>query len=108
MLPDTNIYCSCLRVVLGTKIVYSRSGVVPDTNTVREALTRVLENIGLFSDLALRLPKIISSKLKDVKLKTVLSWAIATARSCKLLDEGTGKVSLIAHQNVLKVFISGE
>ncbi|PAV87539.1 hypothetical protein WR25_09484 [Diploscapter pachys] len=47
-----------------------------DSETLKDAISKVLENTALFSDLSLHFPKVFLKKMeKDRKLKTVIIWA---------------------------------
>ncbi|GMT19305.1 hypothetical protein PFISCL1PPCAC_10602 [Pristionchus fissidentatus] len=68
------------------------AGVLPESETVRDSLSKVLENVAFLSDLALRFPSVVKPRMKDVKLKTVVVWAVETTKKSELIDETTRSV----------------
>ncbi|KAF8358223.1 hypothetical protein PRIPAC_93218 [Pristionchus pacificus] len=75
-------------------------GVLPETETVRDSLSKVFENTAFLSDIALRFPSIIRPRIKDVKMKTVLVWSVETTKKADLIDETTQKVIHLMEQEM--------
>lgn len=83
------------------RVRYSPSkGVLPETATVIEALDKVFENTAFLSDIALRFPSIVRPRIKDVKMKTVLIWAVQTTQKADLVDETTQRVIHLMEQEM--------
>lgn len=75
-------------------------GVLPETETVRDSLSKVFENTAFLSDIALRFPSIVRPRIKDVKMKTVLVWSVETTKKADLIDETTQKVIHLMEQEM--------
>ncbi|CAJ0598248.1 unnamed protein product [Cylicocyclus nassatus] len=71
-----------------------------DSETLRSALSKVLENIAFFADLSVRFPFLEKTIEKDRKLKTVVVWAYNYAEESGLCDSATNKMlKLMAQQH---------
>ncbi|CAD6185894.1 unnamed protein product [Caenorhabditis auriculariae] len=72
-----------------------------DSETLRDLLSKVVENTAFFSDLSLHFSQFFEKKLaKDRKLKTTVVWAFNYAKDTGLLDPETlDRVNLMAQQH---------
>ncbi|CAI2348856.1 unnamed protein product [Caenorhabditis sp. 36 PRJEB53466] len=74
-----------------------------NSDLLKDALSKVLENTALFTDLSLGFSKFFETKVqKDRKLKTLLVWAFNYSKGTGIFDEETAaKVELMAQQHEL-------
>ncbi|KAK5965710.1 Leucine-rich repeat domain containing protein [Trichostrongylus colubriformis] len=71
-----------------------------NSETLTNAISKVLENIAFFSDLSLRFPFLEKTMEKDRKLRTVIVWAYHYAKGTGLCDTDTYKVlDMMAQQH---------
>ncbi|KHJ81179.1 hypothetical protein OESDEN_19135, partial [Oesophagostomum dentatum] len=71
-----------------------------DSETLRNALSKVLDNIAFFSDLSVRLPFLEKIMQKNRKLRAVVVWSYKFAKDSGLCDDATYKVlDLMAQQH---------
>ncbi|EYB95480.1 hypothetical protein Y032_0159g3284 [Ancylostoma ceylanicum] len=71
-----------------------------NSETLTNALSKVLENIAFFADLSVRLPFLENVMHRNRKLRTVVVWAYDYAKKTGLCDRATYKVlDLMAQQH---------
>ncbi|XP_076315780.1 coiled-coil domain-containing protein 134-like [Tachypleus tridentatus] len=80
---------------------YIPGGEFPELETVREALSQLLENTALFGEILLRLPDITHSILKKHKDWLVLAqWTLGFANSTGLYDTKTSELTYLMTQEL--------
>uniref|UniRef100_A0A1B6FRC9 Coiled-coil domain-containing protein 134 n=1 Tax=Cuerna arida TaxID=1464854 RepID=A0A1B6FRC9_9HEMI len=94
-------------VILKSREVLESSGFTPgvsdfpESETVRDALSLILENTALIGEMVLRLPEVVEPVLRSTsEWPVLLTWSLAFVNQTQLLDTSTTKLIYLVGQEL--------
>lgn len=90
-----------VQVMVPAKVTLENNGYIPGgefpiVDKAREALSLVVENTALFSEILLHLPDVVHNLLQKVSEKSIFNWSIFFTNQTNLVDQKTRKLLTLA------------